>query len=275
MALGVLQPRNSNQHVPGTALLSTEDTSQTSDQTLKRAGGKHCDVILIPQPSDDPNDPLNWPIWQRDLILLLYCYCTLCVIGGVGPVLSSMVVVLIEDLHIDFTKVSLLTGYNLCAVGACGVFISAFARKFGKRPVAIFSISCTLAGSIWGGAATSYASLLGARILQGVGIALFESLSFAVIGDLYCVHQRGRRMAFYVTSQSGLGNMPSMVAGKVTYDLGWRWVFWILCVFLGIAWVCVILFCWETQYNRAALYNTDLASEEVSGSANVLAKEYY
>lgn len=25
-------------------------------------------IILVPQPSDDPNDPLNWPLWKRDLI---------------------------------------------------------------------------------------------------------------------------------------------------------------------------------------------------------------
>jgi hypothetical protein len=24
------------------------------------------DIILIPQPSDDLNDPLNWPVWQKN-----------------------------------------------------------------------------------------------------------------------------------------------------------------------------------------------------------------
>lgn len=34
---------------------------------------------------------------------------------------------------------------------------------------------CAFVGSIWGGAATSYNSLLGARIIQGFGVSMFES----------------------------------------------------------------------------------------------------
>ena len=28
-------------------------------------------TVLVPQPSDDPNDPLNWPPWKKNLILLV------------------------------------------------------------------------------------------------------------------------------------------------------------------------------------------------------------
>ena len=34
----------------------------------KTRDGKH---VLIPQPSDDPEDPLNWPEWKKHLILLV------------------------------------------------------------------------------------------------------------------------------------------------------------------------------------------------------------
>lgn len=30
---------------------------------LKHGKGRYKDVILVPQPSDSPNDPLNWPQW--------------------------------------------------------------------------------------------------------------------------------------------------------------------------------------------------------------------
>ena len=82
MPFGILEVHNEGKHVPGTALLEAEEALQGHRFPLKRASGKDADVILIPQPSNDPNDPLNWPLWQRDLILLLYCYCTLCTIGG-------------------------------------------------------------------------------------------------------------------------------------------------------------------------------------------------
>ena len=89
MGLGVLEPRgiSTGHHVPGTVLLDTQEATDETNLALEAAGlkkgnGKDSGLILVPQPSNDPNDPLNWPIWQRDLILLLYCYCTICCIGG-------------------------------------------------------------------------------------------------------------------------------------------------------------------------------------------------
>lgn len=48
---------------------------------------------------------------------------------------------LIQEFNLDFTQISLLTGYQLCAVGITGIFVSAVARKFGKRPVFLVSMA--------------------------------------------------------------------------------------------------------------------------------------
>lgn len=95
-----------------------------------------------------------------------------------------MAIALIMEWGISFTEVSLLTGYLLCATGASGVVIAACSRKFGKRPTLLWSISFAFAGSIWGGLAQSYQSFVGARVLQGLGIAMFESVTYTIIGDL-------------------------------------------------------------------------------------------
>ncbi|OQV05082.1 hypothetical protein CLAIMM_09875 [Cladophialophora immunda] len=252
MGCGILEPRSGMKHVPGTNLLDTHDVAWADQSThLKRGTGKNSHILLVPQPSNNPNDPLNWPLWQRDLILLL-----------IGPILSSMALILIQDLGISFTQVSLLTGYSLCATGAVGIFISSLARKYGKRPCLLFSTTCALAGTLWGGAANSYGSLLGARVVQGLGVAMFESVMFSVVGDLYYVHERGSRMSIYVTANSGIANLPAMLAGQITTDLGWRWVFWLLAIFLGTAWVGVVFFGWETAYNRNVIYEIDTSSQE-------------
>jgi hypothetical protein len=38
---------------------------------LKHGKGRFSNIILIPQPSDSPNDPLNWPQWKKEMILLI------------------------------------------------------------------------------------------------------------------------------------------------------------------------------------------------------------
>lgn len=85
MGLGVLEPLNNPlKHVPGTVLLDLHNQSGKAEHTtgLKKDTGKNSEVILVPQPSNSPNDPYNWPLWQRDMILTLYCYCTLLCVGG-------------------------------------------------------------------------------------------------------------------------------------------------------------------------------------------------
>jgi hypothetical protein len=56
--------------------------------------------VLVPQPSDDPNDPLNWPKWRKALAFLsLCCFAGLTnwVIAGIG----SGILLIMEDYEID------------------------------------------------------------------------------------------------------------------------------------------------------------------------------
>lgn len=83
---------------------------------------------------------------------------------------------------------------------------------------------------------------------------------FSVIGDLYYVHERGMRVAALTVAISGLANLPALLSGITTQNLGWRWMFWLLAIFMGIGLVAVILFGWETAFKRPDIYNTDTSS---------------
>ena len=62
-----LQYHSHDGYVLDAARLSQNDATKLSrDQR----------TILIPQPSDDPNDPLNWSQFRKNLILALVCACT-------------------------------------------------------------------------------------------------------------------------------------------------------------------------------------------------------
>lgn len=93
MGLGVLEDRKL-EHVPGTALLSdmigaANDHHQGNLDTslLRHAKGRDADIVLVPQPSKSPNDPLNWPLWKKDLMLFIICIDTAVVGAWVCPLL--------------------------------------------------------------------------------------------------------------------------------------------------------------------------------------------
>ena len=75
-------------------------------------------------------------------------------------------------------------------VGIAGFIFVPTARVYGKRHAFLIGTMLLIASNIWAGAATSYRSILWARILQGVGVCPFEALLGAVVGDLYHVHVR-------------------------------------------------------------------------------------
>ncbi|KAJ5152553.1 uncharacterized protein N7482_009031 [Penicillium canariense] len=260
MGFGILEANRGLAHVPGTVLL--EDMEPLTTAHLKKGSGKNATVVLTPQPSNNPNDPLNWPLWQRDLLLVLFCFLTTICVGAIGPMLSVLTLSLTMAFGITIPQTSLLTGYQFCVVGAMALPVAAFLRKFGKRPIFIVSILFLLAGSIICSQAIGYHSMLAGRIIQGFGTTAFESAPFGLIGDMYFVHQRGSRMAIYITAQVGLVLLPGLIAGVITINLSWEWAFYILIIFLGIGLILLVLFGWETSYNRAAVYNVDTSSQD-------------
>jgi hypothetical protein len=79
-------------HVPGTAPLAdvavTNNNRNSVDSTiysqvlfadivanllqLRHGSGKDKDIILIPQPSASPRDPLNLPLWRKDFMFFIF-----------------------------------------------------------------------------------------------------------------------------------------------------------------------------------------------------------
>lgn len=96
-----------------------------------------------------------------------------------------------------------------------------------------------------------------ARVFQGIGLAPFEALVNATVGDLYFVHERGTRMAISNFAVFGGAFMTPVVVGKMAHTMGWRWSFYFVAIFTG-AFLPVLFFCVpETAYRRDARFNPD------------------
>ena len=130
-----------------------------------------------------------------------------------------------ETLGMDINTVVMVSGYNLLAAGCIGPFVSAFSRKYGKRPVFLVSTLFDIIGTAVGEAKISYKYLLAARIIQGFSTSAFESLIVATVGDIYFVHQRGLRISFINFVLNSASSLASIICGVVFAHLGWLWLF--------------------------------------------------
>ncbi|EFZ00516.2 MFS transporter [Metarhizium robertsii] len=281
MGLGILEARG-HERVPGTTRYFDDPNrpqeASDNEQHLKSDPISH--IILVPQPSDDPNDPLNWPIWKRDLITFTLCFAAI-LATALGAILASNTLVISAYFSATLSDTAALTGYYLLGAGCAAIFFVPSGRIWGKRHLFLIGIIFVIFSSAWGGATgnfppkardapfgqsrdqkSHYNSLAAARAFQGIGAAPFESLLNAAVGDLYCVHQRGVRMAFTNLAVFGGAFFTPVVVGKITHTIGWQWTFYLLAIFSAVTFPAVFLFCPETAYRREAKLNIDSVVEE-------------
>lgn len=265
---GILQDRHLP-HVPGTLILSEEDTEGLT-AGLRHGKGRNAHVVLAPQPSEDPNDPLNWSGMKKLYIIVILGFGTCLCAATIGPLLNAGLFTIATDFKVPIGNITLISGYQLLVAGASGPFISAFSRKYGKRPCFLFSSVMGLLGTIVGSSTNTYNGLVAARVIQGFAISAYESLIISAIGDLYFVHQRGLYTSAIQFLLGGISNFSSVITGLVTANLGWKYLFHLLIAFIGFQLILLFLFCPETAYNRDHRYDIDeLATEDLKGLSAV------
>lgn len=157
----------------------------------------------------------------------------------------------------DMTK---LSGYLLLSSGAIGVFVSALARKYGKRSLYVSGSVLSLVGCIIGAVSSDYNMLVAARIVQGLGTPAYDSLVFGTISDTFFVHERGVLIGLVLFLQSGITNAVSIIAGVILSNLGWKYNYYILLPFIALQTISVILFLPETAYRRDRPLTTEVAN---------------
>jgi MFS family permease len=97
-----------------------------------------------------------------------------------------------------------------------------------------------------------------------------EALVNASVGDLYFLHERGKRMALATLCLFGGAFLTPVIVGKMTSTMGWQWTHFFVAIFSAAMLPLLILFAPETAYNRDANRDTytAIAASRTSGSTS-------
>lgn len=125
--------------VPGTVhLVDLEGTMHAQHAR----GGQH-DIVLVPAPSSDPDDPLNWSPRRKALSTTCMCVYTL-MVGIASAAIYSVLEPISEATGLTLADLNDGTGYMFLFFGWGCLFWQPIALQYGKRPVYLFSILATL-----------------------------------------------------------------------------------------------------------------------------------
>ena len=132
-----------------------------------------------------------------------------------------------DDLHVSLAAVTWVVVGYLLVITVLATQLGRLGDLFGRVRMyetgfvvfGIGSLLCALAGGA--------VSIIGARVVQGVGAALIAANSGAIISELYPPAERGRAYGFNAFGYS-LGSVLGVLLGGIIVSYAsWRWIFWI------------------------------------------------
>jgi len=232
-----------------------------SEGGLKVAKDGH--TRLIPQPSDDPNDPLNWSWGKKHLILFIISWASFLPDYGSATGAVTLLPQAVE-WNTDPDTVNHSQAGNVFMLGAGGVIVVLLSAYFGRMPIVFWFLLGSTATAAWCAAATSLDSFTAARILNGFTSTVAQAGGLMFIQDIFFFHERARKINIWSSFIIISPYMGPLLTAFMLNTQTWPIPFWVYFAMNGLALALVIGFLQETYYDR-----TIPASEQPPGGSRI------
>ncbi|CAH0027566.1 unnamed protein product [Clonostachys rhizophaga] len=233
--------------IPGTAQLVDVG------HVLSAQHGKgDSDIVLIPQPSNKLNDPLNWSHRRKTTAIfwaMTWCVLAAAIISGLSPAY----VMISEDTGISIADLSTANGVFYLFLGWGTLITQQLALSYGRRPVLVASSVLTTFVTLWSAYVRSQGEFYVNRIILGIVSSPMETLIEVIIGDIYFTHERGFFMGVYSWMLWCGAFICPVITGFIAESLGWRWIQYILTFVSAFMTITTFLFFEETMFYRGII----------------------
>ncbi|KAI0600177.1 major facilitator superfamily domain-containing protein [Biscogniauxia sp. FL1348] len=235
------------------------------------------EIILIPTPSNDPNDPLNWSQAYKYYMACVVCMAMLvCNFLAAGPSIAilqtSQDFFPTGDLDVAISRVAFFFTTTSLSQGVGNFVWMPLVNKYGRRPVYITSYAIYFACTIWLIFERSYGGFLAGRIILGFGSGAAETMAPISIADVFFLHERGTIMSLYTSFLSIGVSLGLLIDGFIVIHNDWRVIYQVASALVGLVWLLAIFTFPETAYKRDT-QNVVYESEEADAARTEMASQ--
>jgi EmrB/QacA subfamily drug resistance transporter len=142
-----------------------------------------------------------------------------------STIVSNALPTIVDDLHGSQTGYTWVVVATMLAMTATTPIWGKFADMLDKKALVQSALVIYSVGSLVAGFAPSMEVLIGARVVQGLGIGGLTALVQVVIATMVSPRERGRYSG-YIGAVFALATVSGPLVGGVLVDtVGWRWCF--------------------------------------------------
>lgn len=154
-----------------------------------------------------------------------------------------------QNLGVSLQRTTYLTSLQIAILGAAPLFWRPLSSRFGRRPIFLLSLLCSLATNIGCAKSTTFAAMAGCRAVQAFFMSPPAALGSAVVTECFFKHQRVRYMGVWTLLVTlGVPLSPLIFGFVAQYVENYHWIYWILAMTNAVQLILYIIFGRETRY---------------------------
>lgn len=152
---------------------------------------RHGTLNLDPIPGHGDADPYNWTSSKKVINLLLVAFHAMMATFTAASIQSAFENIA-EDLGQTLQRTTYLTSLQIAILGGAPLLWQPISKRYGRRPIFLLSLICSLAGNIGCAYSPTYATMALCRAITAFFISPAAAIGSAVVKETFSKKDRAR-----------------------------------------------------------------------------------
>jgi MFS family permease len=214
-------------------------------------------VILQPQPTNSPNDPLNWSP-MRKAVHFFIVLLTVAFTSAVANDASAPTDSINELTGVSYDALNNSAGILFVAIAVSAWLYSPLNYLFGRKIVLVLGVLCALIGSIWYGRLQNVGDAYGSQVLIGFSLGSTSAHAQLCLASIFFRHQLGSVITIYNLAYALGTYLGPLVANFIGFKHGFRWVGYSGAIASAGILVIIIFFLEENAFDYSKYNNNKM-----------------
>ncbi|KAG8731223.1 hypothetical protein FRC11_004697 [Ceratobasidium sp. 423] len=224
-----------------------EDHVSNSDAQTEVNSDPERDVksTLVNWDDNDPENPRNLSRFRKWTITLLSSALCLSVALG-SSIVTGDIPGPMEEFQVSEEVVNLTVTLFVVGFGVGPLVFAPMSEILGRYPVYCISMGLYFIFTLPSALAPNIGCLIVSRALAGIASSAPMTNVGGTLADIWDVEDRGAAMAVFSSSIFMGPCIGPLIGGFIGETIGWRWIYWVLFIFVGAVFAATVFLMPET-----------------------------